>query len=182
MPVNSTHPDYDSTFLKWQRARAVLAGEDAVKDARETFLPRVQSHTPSEYDAYRKRASFFNATARTAAAFVGMIFRRPPFVKFPQHTTMARFETDADLLGSTLQQYAREILSEVIHVGRCGTLVDWEETADRPHCVLYRTEDILNWRVERVDGKMRATLLVLRERVRDKRVAEDIFDTQTKDV
>jgi hypothetical protein len=179
MPVNTTHPEYDAKLPKWQRARAVLAGEDAVKDARESFLPRIQCHTDAEYDAYRKRATFFNATARTAAAFVGMIFRRPPFVRFPEHTTVARFETDADLLGSALPQYAREILTEVIQVGRCGTLVDWEESSDRPHCVLYRAEDILNWRVERVSGKMRATLIVLRERVRDPSAAAGAYASET---
>jgi hypothetical protein len=31
MPVNSTHPLYDQFAESWQRARDVLAGEDAVK-------------------------------------------------------------------------------------------------------------------------------------------------------
>ena len=38
-----------------------------------------------EYDAYKSRALFFNATARTAEAYLGLIFRRAPFVKVPEN-------------------------------------------------------------------------------------------------
>ena len=64
--VNSTHPDYDATLPGWQRARNVIAGEDAVKAAGDRYLPRLDSQTDDEYAAYRCRASFFNATSRTA--------------------------------------------------------------------------------------------------------------------
>jgi hypothetical protein len=180
MAVDTTHPEYDRALAKWARARAVLGGEDAVKAAGERLLPRIASHDAGEYEAYKKRASFFNASARTASAFIGMIFRRPPFVKWPAGLKMARFETDTDLLGSTLAEYCREVMSEVIGLGRCGTLIDWEETQERPHCVRYRAEDILNWRVERVAGKMRATLIVLREEVRSAS-NQDIFDNRTEE-
>jgi hypothetical protein len=36
VPVNSTHPDYDANPAAWQRARDVMAGEDAVKRAGES--------------------------------------------------------------------------------------------------------------------------------------------------
>jgi hypothetical protein len=84
MPVNSTHPDYDFGLPGWLRARDVLAGEDAVKSAGEKYLPRLDSQSDEEFLAYRKRASFFNTTARSAEGFVGLIFRRPPFVKIPE--------------------------------------------------------------------------------------------------
>src|SRR4051794_19141 len=86
MPVNSHHPSYDLAFTEWQRVREVLAGEDSVKAAGERYLPRVQSHTDDEYNLYRQRASFFNATARTAEGYVGLIFRRPPWIKLPDST------------------------------------------------------------------------------------------------
>jgi signal peptidase I len=46
-------------------------------------LPRLDSQTDDEYAAYKLRASFFNATARTADGFVGLIFRREPKMKLP---------------------------------------------------------------------------------------------------
>src|ERR1043166_8336008 len=84
MLVNNTHPDYDASLADWLRARDVLAGEDAVKSAGEKYLPRLDSQSDEEFLAYRKRASFFNATARSAEGFVGLIFRRPPFTKVPE--------------------------------------------------------------------------------------------------
>ena len=69
---------------QWLRARDVLAGEDAVKGGGEKYLPRLDSQTDEEFLAYRKRAAFFNATARSAEGFVGLIFRRPPFIKVPE--------------------------------------------------------------------------------------------------
>ena len=104
MPVNSTHPDYDASAAEWLRARDVLAGEDAVKAAGERYLPRLDSQTDEEYLAYRARACFFNATRRAADAFVGLVFRKAPFVKIPESQdgigkAMARFSNDADMLG-----------------------------------------------------------------------------------
>ena len=83
MPVNSTHLDYDANAAAWLRARDVFAGEDAVKAAGERYLPKLDSQSKDEFDAYRARASFFNATARTADGFVGLIFRREPTFKTP---------------------------------------------------------------------------------------------------
>ena len=84
MPVQSTHPDYDANLVAWQRARDVFAGEDAVKSAAEKYLPRLDCQDDKEYLAYKNRAAFFNASARTADGFVGLIFRRDPTFKLPE--------------------------------------------------------------------------------------------------
>src|ERR1700675_874381 len=84
MPGDSTYPEYDANVTAWLRARDVIAGEDAVKAAGVRYLPRLDSQTDDEYAAYTARASFFNATARTADGFVGLIFRREPTVKLPE--------------------------------------------------------------------------------------------------
>jgi len=73
MPVDSTHLDYDANLLAWLRARDVFAGEDAVKSAAEKYLPRLDCQDDKEYLAYKNRASFFNASARTAGRMVSSI-------------------------------------------------------------------------------------------------------------
>ena len=73
MPVNSRHPDYDLNLPGWLRARDIMAGEDAVKAGGEQYVPRLDSQTHAEYQDYKARASFFNASARTADGFVGLI-------------------------------------------------------------------------------------------------------------
>ena len=168
MPVNSTHPDYDASLVAWSRARDVMAGEDTVKSAGPRYLPRLDSQTDEEYAAYKERAAFFNATARTAEGYVGLIFRRPPFIKTPgdksaMGTAISEFVNDADMLGTPLVGYAKNVASEVITVGRAGTLMDWEETENRVYASLYSAESVLNWRVERINGRNIPTLVVLYE-------------------
>src|ERR1041385_8582800 len=135
MPVNSTHPDYDANVASWLRARDVISGEDAVKAAGTRYLPRLDSQNDDEYAAYKARASFFNATARTAEGYLGLVFRRPLFVKLPEDKSalsaaLVEFRNDADMLGTALLDYAKAVVNEVIGVGRAGTLVDWESEVE----------------------------------------------------
>ena len=124
MPANSTHPEYDSALPAWLRARDVIAGEDALKSGGVRYLPRLDSQTDEEYAAYKERAAFFNATARTAEGYVGLIFRRPPFVKTPENgglgVALSEFVNDADMLGTPLVGYAKNVVGEVISVGGPG--------------------------------------------------------------
>jgi hypothetical protein len=84
MPVNNTHPDYDLMMAAWSRARDVLGGEEAVKAAGEKYLVKLASQSDEEYQAYKMRAAFFNATARTLAGYIGMIFRKPPYLRLAE--------------------------------------------------------------------------------------------------
>jgi hypothetical protein len=87
MPVQSTHSDYDASLTAWLRARDVIAGEDAAKLAGEIYLPRLDSQSDDEYSAYKTRVSFFNATARTADGYIGLIFKREPTFKIPEKSS-----------------------------------------------------------------------------------------------
>jgi hypothetical protein len=148
VPVNSTHVDYDAAAADWSRARDVLSGEDALKAGGEKYLARLDSQSDEEFAAYVKRASFFNATARTAEAYMGLIFRRAPFVKLPGSgaaenenpkpeirgpkadgalgrgyvsglgRAMQEFVNDVDLLGTSLTAYAKMVVGDVIGLGR----------------------------------------------------------------
>jgi len=169
MPVNSTHPDYDANLVAWQRARDVVAGEDAVKAAGVKYLPRLDSQTDDEYLAYKTRASFFNATSRIADGYVGRIFRRDPTFKLPDASAgigraLDAFVADADLLCTPLTAYAKNVAHEVVTVGRAGSLVDWEDILEkRAYAVMYEAEQIINWHTERVNGRNVLTLVVLKE-------------------
>lgn len=192
MPANSTHPDYDIALPSWLRARDVIAGEDAVKSAGEKYLPRLDSQSDDEYLAYRTRASFFNATGRTADGYVGLIFRREPALKFPDNSSgvgraIEAFLADADMMGTALQSYAKNVVTEVVSVGRAGTLVDWEgggsatghAAEDRAFAVLYSAEQIINWQTKRVNGRNVLSLVVLQEVVTDEN--NDEFESKAID-
>ena len=76
------------------------------------------------------------------------------------------FVNDADMLGTTFAAYAKNVVWEVMGVGRAGSLVDWEDEVEkRAYVSLYSAEQIINWQVERVNGRNVPTLIVLRETV-----------------
>ena len=176
MSVNNTHEDYAGTVFAWWRARDVYAGEDAVKAAGTRYLPRLDSQSDDEYAAYKQRASFFNAMARTAEGLVGLIFRREPIFRLPNpakvqsimplalERAMKQFVNDADLMGTRLAAYAKNLVQEIMLVGRAGSLVDWEgEGEQRAYVALFEAEQIINWQTERVNGRNVVTMVVLKE-------------------
>ena len=136
----------------------------------------MDAQTDDEFAAYKARASFFNATARTVDGFVGLIFRREPTVKLPERVSgvagaLRVFAEDVDLLGTSLYTFSKNVVSEVLTVGRAGTLVDWEggsttghKEEQRAYVVRYAAEQIRNWRVSRVNGRNVVTLVVLEEK------------------
>jgi len=90
-----------------------LAGEDAVKAVGAKYLPRLDGQSDEEFAADVKRACYFNASARTCEAYLGLMFRRPPSVKLPSdgagvERAMAQFQNDTDMLGTTLEGGVRD--------------------------------------------------------------------------
>ncbi len=79
-------------------------------------------------------------------------------------SAVAQFVNDADMHGTSLYGYAKNVVTQIIGVGRAGTLVDWEgDFEDRVYASLYTAEQIINWRIERVNGRNVPTLIALRE-------------------
>lgn len=181
MPANSTHPDYDASLTVWLRARDVIAGEDAVKAAGAKYLPRLDSQSDNEYLGYKSRACFFNATSRTCDGFLGLLFRRDPEVKLPDRHAgvggaLRVFSDDVDLMGTSLFTFCKGVVGEVLAVGRCGTLIDWQSDGEqRAYVVRYQAEDILNWQTQRINGRNVVTMIALREVLADGHQTDDPF-------
>lgn len=158
-----THDDYEDMAERWARARTVLAGEDAVKAAGTTYLPKLEAQEDGEYSDYKSRAQFFGATGRTLDGLNGMIFRRDPKVTLEDKAEFEPLEDDVDMRGSTIGDYADNASREVLAVGRAGTLVDFSDEEKRSSFVMYKAEEIWNWREERIGGRMTLTMVALHE-------------------
>src|SRR5689334_16495867 len=118
MPVDTTHPDYNHYLPKWKRAEDVIEGQDAVHKAGVAYLPRLKDQSDEDYQAYVKRAGFYNATWRTIAGLVGMVFRKPPTQDLP--VSFKSYTDDIDMRGTTLDQFAKCVVEDVIGMGRIG--------------------------------------------------------------
>jgi len=144
-------------------------------------VARLDSQSDAEFEAYVNRGFFYNATARTVSGYIGMIFRRDPVLQLPDHSTPARrfirsFANDVDLLGTTLDRYARKVVTDVISVGRAGTLVDWQsEGENRAYLSFYAAESIRHWREMRIHGHLKLSLVVLAENASGAAASDDPF-------
>ena len=72
-----------------------------------------------------------------------------------------------DLLGTPLYSFAKRLTTEVLTLGRAGTLIEWNDEEERAFLALYQAEQIINWRMERIGGRNELALVVLRETTED---------------
>jgi len=163
----SMSAEYKAALPEWERARDCLAGELAVKAKGEIYLPRLDSQTDAEYAAYVKRAAFFAAAARVLEDCLTAAFKRSPEFQLPTVSPLLdllqRFIADCDLAGSGFVDYSRHVLEQVLSVARAGSLVLWDNELGRPWVSMWKAEQIVDWRYERVKGRLCLVRLVLRE-------------------
>ncbi len=170
MPIDSTHPDYQTKSTFWTRCRDVISGgEDGVKAKKTLYLPQPIEMEDSTYTSYVERATFYNASKRTAGGYEGMILRKDPEVKVPD--SVEPLLKDITLAAVPFSMFARQVVREIIDVGRCGVLVDVQEEGvpnRRPYLSMYAAEDILDWETESRGGDEVLTMVKLKELVIEK--------------
>lgn len=175
--VRTLHPQYLQYQDKWQRCRDAEEGEDAVKNAGVSYLPKLKKQPNEAYVAYLMRGSFYNATARTIDGLQGMIFRKPAIKDTP--AAIDKYLTDVDMCGMPLEVFTQEVVEECLTVGRVGILVDHPQGVDtngqpytvdiaekanmRPTLKTYCTENILNWKFKQINNAWTLCQVVLRE-------------------
>ncbi len=176
MPVDQTHPQYQSWAPSWRKCRDVARGQESVHRAGTAYLPALSGQSPPEYAAYRGRALFYNATGRTIDGLSGLVFRKPPLVQVPE--AMSGFLDDVDAGGLSLQGFAERLVEDLLQVGRAGILVDYSAGSSagltarqarglgrRVIWTAYGAEDILDWRCRRLGGSGLLTQVRVRERI-----------------
>tara|TARA_R110000824_G_scaffold132891_1_gene295443 strand:+ start:15123 stop:16619 length:1497 start_codon:yes stop_codon:yes gene_type:complete len=167
MPVNSPRIEYEIALPRWQRCRDCFEGSDAVKARGVTYLPSVASN----YDAYVKRAEFYNATARTVMGLLGAVFRSEPTLEFPSN--IEEDLRDVTLTAKPIEAFALSAFQEVLITGRFGIQLEMTDTpppgmtTPRPYWIPRRAEDILSWRTVVIGGQERLSRVVLSETVEE---------------
>lgn len=158
--VKSRHKNYDRFAKKWKRVRDICAGQDEIHAATVAYLPMLVDEENGEYLKRIQRTPFYNASWRTMASFVGMLFRKPPKLEVP--SGLEALLDDVTMSGVSFSNFAQNVVLEDIEVSRVGVLVDYpsytanadgtaltvaqaEALGLRPSMVMYQAEAILNW-------------------------------------
>lgn len=149
----STNYSYNYALPNWKKIRDCIAGERVIHDAGESYLPKLSAiQKELSYKAYKDRARFFNATARTLSGWAGSIFRKAPDVNAPDAITPLL--KDIDLAGTSFEELIDEATEEVLSIGRAGVLVEKQSGATgRAYMRLFDAEEITNWATTVIDGQ-----------------------------
>lgn len=174
--VDTQHKLYSKFKDQWVKCRACAAGQRAVHEKKTLFLPMLKDQTMEEYDAYRLRTKFFNATWRTISALVGLLFRKPPVIEKP--TSVDTLLEDVTQGGVDFFVFAQDVAEESLTTWTPGILVDFPaESTDgmtlddaqarqiRPTMQIYPVESVINWKKSRINNAIVFSLVVLREEV-----------------
>lgn len=173
---STQHADYVTYSPKWDKCDDVIAGEDAVHAAGVKYLRKRDGQSNDDYKSYVEAATFYNATARTIDGLVGMLFRKEPTVILP--ASLDAIKADITLTNCDLNEFAENVSREVLSTGRIGVLVEYpsvnmqgmtEAQASalnlRPYATTYDADDILNWKVQRINNVMQPVMIALEEEV-----------------
>lgn len=177
--VSTARQEYSKALPAWDLVEDAVAGDQAVKNKRETYLPKPNpldksKENDTRYDQYLQRAVYYNATGRTLGGLVGLAFGKFPEISLP--SALEFLKDDVSGTGIGLIQHANGTLSSIMKSGRAGLLVDYpttdsnisaaqqEQLRIRPTITLYSARNIVNWRTERLNGQTILTMVVLREK------------------
>lgn len=188
MNLDFQHRDYQTMLPKWNLLRDVLSGEEKIKSKGATYLPQPSGQDLLDYEAYKNRAMFYDATYRTLEGYVGLIFRKKPSLTDNDHL-LDEYADDITTTGISLDDFARLLATEVISTGKAGILVEYpvtdapmtidqvEENNLRPYLTLYTAESIVDWRETKIRNKKVLSFLKLYE-IAERPKTDDMFETE----
>lgn len=180
MPVNSKHKEYSARESQWLRCRDCIKGSDSIKSKNTLYLPTLDKQDSDEYSAYKKRALFYGASGRTVQALMGALFRKDYILEYPEKL---QFQLESITLdGKDFATFARDIVYEVLSLGRVGILTDVVGKAPntRQYLATYTAENVINWKEQIIDSSKILTMVVLRE-FYDESIEHDPFAVETKE-
>lgn len=158
----------------WPIIDALVGGTLAMRKAGKRFLPQWPKEEDEDYKDRLGSAVLFPAFTRTSEVMASKPFGRP--MKIEGAKAVEEMFPNIDMLGTSLQAFAGQIMLACIRPGLHGVLVDTPEAegvktkADekkagvRPYLTHYPADSILGWRVGRnADGMFLTQLRLLEE-------------------
>lgn len=174
MGVAYEHPEYTAMKDRWEHCMIAASGHQAVQDAGTAILPKLADQNPTEYEAYKRRSTFLNATRRTIQGLSGMIFRKEATVNVPD--PVKEMLKDIDMSGNSLHVLSQAAVNETLRLGRAGLFLDYPDVdtttatkADakaanhRPMIKLYDALSITNWKTRVINSAAVLSMVTLKE-------------------
>lgn len=173
------HPEYLDNFSDWEKFRYVWEGGN---DFRDKYLKSYSDRESTEDFNLRKEITPIPAFATGAVIDIkNAIFQRMSDIVrsggSPEYQkVIGGAAGGVDLKGATINYFiGNQVLDELLFMGKVGVYVDMPKLAGNesiaetqklhPYFYVYRTEDIINWRLAQVGDSYEFDLLLLKERI-----------------
>jgi hypothetical protein len=115
---------------KWEKIDALLEGTQAMRDAGEVFLPKMELENQTNYERRLESSFLFAAYADTANKVCAKPFTKPIVVENNDklHEQLQPIMNDADRAGQDLTQLGKELFWIGYNRGMFHILVDYPQT------------------------------------------------------
>lgn len=191
MAVNNANQIYQINSARWTMMNDVCDGSRAVKQKTTLYLPVDcdcnDDASRSVYNAYLRRAVFYPVTKEMLQDNVGLAFSEDPNF---EPDGLDFLKDDADGAGTSIYQLNQKALALLLKHGRGGLFVDYPTTEGgttkaellakniRPTIVLYDALQIINWRVKKIGGVFKNSLIVLLEKTMQKDPQDEFMEIE----
>jgi hypothetical protein len=130
--VDAHSAAYDAMADKWPKIDALIGGTQAMRDAGEEFLPKMELEDQSAYERRLAQSFLFNAYADTVRKVSSKPFTTPVSVEGEEklHEQLKAISGDADRAGTDLTQLGRELFWIGINRGMFHILVDYPQAPE----------------------------------------------------
>lgn len=168
MDPSKTSAAYDFMAPRWTKIRRLLAGTDAMREEGETFLPKMNGESQTNYDTRLASTFLYPAFREAINTTLAKPLSKPIVIGDKSPAEVAAWAANIDLKGSTLDGFARRFMFEAASLGMAHILVSYpaegqkqttaagntaaDQAARRPHFELVTAENLLAAYVELIDG------------------------------
>lgn len=181
MAIDTPTLQYMEMLPKWLRIAALMGGTDAMRAAGTRYLPRFKAECDDDYQRRLEMATLYPALSETVSNMTGRVFSRP----IDSSEVASALQSDLvniDLQGNALSQFAAQWFTQALAYGMSHVLVDspvintasnrrdgvvsladYQRSGARPYVRIIEPQQVIGWRVERVNNVDTLTRVRIRE-------------------
>jgi hypothetical protein len=177
LAVNEQSEEIKTLAEQWTVLEALQGGTPAMRTAKTTYLPKWPNEEQDSYNTRLATATLFPAYKRTVSVMASKPFAKALTLSDDAPDSIKQWSADIDLQGVSLHSFAAEMFCETVGYGLAGVLVEYpaaapsdgltvaqvEASGRRPYFVRVMHDQILGYKTEVANGRVRLTQLRLAE-------------------
>ncbi|WP_145579774.1 DUF4055 domain-containing protein [Yersinia vastinensis] len=173
--ISTPNLDYGNMTEAWDINDALMGGTLYMRQLGEQHLPRWPNEDSDSYKQRLSVATLLPAYEETIKNNVGRVFSEPTQLSETTPDVIIDYTKNFDLEGNRLDVWSQEYFSLALQYGLAHALVDYPRVGDiktkaeekatgaRPYAVLINPRQVIGWKSETKDGKVRLTELRIKE-------------------